>query len=1403
MSRSSGQRPRACKTPPTVNLSTWLMRIREDISLNLEISDVIRSKTVQPKEAMRSLKRRIGNKNPNLQLGALNLTDTCVKNGGSHFLAEIASREFMDNLVSLLKAYGPAAVNDEVKNKILELIQTWATATEGRHELSYIGEVYRTLQREGYKFPPKVDVASSMLDSSAPPEWTDSEVCMRCRTAFSFTNRKHHCRNCGNVFDQQCSSKTIPLPHLGILQSVRVDDGCYFKLTDKSSKGGSFAISPPAPYKSRPSQLQPMQPRNARIDDGFDEDLKRALAMSLDEVNGNANGGYVPQAKLQQNSGQQEQASSGRPTASPTKPAEEEDDDLKAAIAASLADMEEQKRQHAATLKEQSSSSNITSSGPFKLQKNDYELTPVEAENINLFSTLVDRLQTQPPGTILREPQIQELYDSIGSLRPKLARTYGETMSKHDTLLDLHAKLSTVVRYYDRMLEDRLSNTYSQHSLGGYNLPPQRQQNAYPSIPSNLPEGHEGAESFYTGQAPAQTASPYGAGPPQQYAAPSKYPSLDQRRESYSQQPQPQRTGSWQGAGPYAQQQQTGTPGFAPTQAPPDLKPSEPTVSPPLDANAAFYYGSTSQQPGRPNEAPLQSQAPQGPSDPNQNYYASPQHQHAIPDPNMYTSPQHQRGPSDPNQPQYSSVPSQPQQNAPVQSPPAHVSHPSTQHVPQQAQQTQQPQAPYQQPYWQSQHQNAAPPQAWQDPSPAASGYTHREDARSHRWVHDARRDSLTLTFKTVDIPTDGGRIDTRLFMAITAGTDTLESLDTQKLVNWSQQYNEGVCRGIIGNEAESPVQVIVRFPCIAMRFPGAAPMVKRFQVRFRDSKQYFDALNLLKRAGLPVKEAEPKQDAPSQNHNVVYNRSLVSTSTQPLSVGHADSHKKPQFTAPSIEISRGSTQFRDVPSIPPRYDTSSSLSMAPSSIFSADLGGLRSSSSLGNPHKDDIASADFCFQPPPPRPFSSASLTNCSQPIYASQVESRQRATLTQGSWTETPSGMVELRKEQVSISTPGLPLSPEKAPRTGRDELEKSSQPADIRRPLQGPIESLIPQQPPDSSKMQRSATTTQFAPSANQGYNEHLQFGRQTSLSFSTTRPMSAPTVGDGLHLSQWIPPRRELPFPKPKEPKKGLETGQKYKKGTEKGPMPQSKVTGASEIQVKTQTLSNKHEAQQEKRATAQKTNTPPTSKLPSVIEVPDSDEETQPTKARRNSVLWQDEPSPLASKSAAIARPSTAPGLKSKAVTSRKRSDDLAPKWALAKRVKMVSSSTQTQTLSGRDHTTAMSRAPTITAEPILPAAVPVTVPAPAPSPVPSPSKVAPGTREPPERLMGDLGRAFAKYGGKCKPVELWEISGWDKVTGEERDSVTESWICEQIEDPSFIEMCKHVDKVWKKIGFES
>src|SRR6266516_2563663 len=147
---------------------------------------------------------------------------------------------------------------------------------------------------------------------------------MRCRTAFTFTNRKHHCRNCGNVFCGSCSSKSIPLPHFGIAQAVRVDDGCYAKLTDKSR---SITFQPDRTSQSSKHRSAPsMQPRNARIDDRFDEDLKRALEMSLEEVKSHSGQGHVPQSQPKAHSSANGANTNGKAKSSKAKPSDEDDD---------------------------------------------------------------------------------------------------------------------------------------------------------------------------------------------------------------------------------------------------------------------------------------------------------------------------------------------------------------------------------------------------------------------------------------------------------------------------------------------------------------------------------------------------------------------------------------------------------------------------------------------------------------------------------------------------------------------------------------------------------------------------------------------------------------------------------------------------------------------------------------------------------------------------------------------------------------------------------------------------------------------------------------------------------------------------------------------------------------------
>ncbi|KAI8384873.1 uncharacterized protein BYT42DRAFT_612540 [Radiomyces spectabilis] len=477
---------------------------QEDLALHLDISDQIRSKKVAPKDAMRALKRRLNHKNPNVQLSTLSLLDTCVKNSGDAFVKEIASREFMDDMVSIMRAPG---CNLDVKNKILSVIQTWGIASKGKSTLSYMTDTYTLLKAEGYVFPPvKEHVDSILLETSAAPEWTDSDVCERCRTPFTVTNRKHHCRQCGGTFCQQCSSKNMRLPHLAINEEVRVCDGCYIKLklarvAKKESLQAAYSSgsSPtPAPSQTIPSAAK----KSTEPEDAFDDDLKKAIELSLKEEEQRKNrygAGYAPP-----------QSSVSQRPASPTpKAMEEEDPDLAAAIAASLRDMQ---------ISAPSAPSNYEQRS--YVPPND-DLSMVETENIQLFSILMERLHASG-GDVFRDPQINQLYEQIGALQPKLFKSLDDTNRKHRTFVELHEKLNLAVRTYDRLLEERVKGAYTKGgasypyysngpSYGSMATPPTEPSPAlYPNVQaSNYYPMPNGPANMYPPSSVAEPAAPY------------------------------------------------------------------------------------------------------------------------------------------------------------------------------------------------------------------------------------------------------------------------------------------------------------------------------------------------------------------------------------------------------------------------------------------------------------------------------------------------------------------------------------------------------------------------------------------------------------------------------------------------------------------------------------------------------------------------------------------------------------------------------------------------------------------------------------------------------------------------------------------------------------------------------
>ncbi|KAI8368323.1 uncharacterized protein BYT42DRAFT_503929, partial [Radiomyces spectabilis] len=123
-----------------------------------------------PREAAKTIVRLVNSRNLNEALLALTLLDNCVKNCGYPFHLQIATKEFLNELVRKFPER-PAPFPNQIVQRILYLIKEWKVALTdmSRHkdDLVHIKDMYRLLRFKGYRFP---ELRDSSVAALAPSE---------------------------------------------------------------------------------------------------------------------------------------------------------------------------------------------------------------------------------------------------------------------------------------------------------------------------------------------------------------------------------------------------------------------------------------------------------------------------------------------------------------------------------------------------------------------------------------------------------------------------------------------------------------------------------------------------------------------------------------------------------------------------------------------------------------------------------------------------------------------------------------------------------------------------------------------------------------------------------------------------------------------------------------------------------------------------------------------------------------------------------------------------------------------------------------------------------------------------------------------------------------------------------
>ncbi|KAL5740267.1 hypothetical protein ACOSQ2_029447 [Xanthoceras sorbifolium] len=133
-----------------VDKATSELLMNPDWTMNIDICDSVNSHQWQAKDVVKAVKKRLQHKSAKVQLLALTLLETMVKNCGDYVHFQIADRNVLGEMVKIVKK----KADMQVRDKILVLLDSWQEAfggPGGKHPQYYYA--YDELRRFGVQFP--------------------------------------------------------------------------------------------------------------------------------------------------------------------------------------------------------------------------------------------------------------------------------------------------------------------------------------------------------------------------------------------------------------------------------------------------------------------------------------------------------------------------------------------------------------------------------------------------------------------------------------------------------------------------------------------------------------------------------------------------------------------------------------------------------------------------------------------------------------------------------------------------------------------------------------------------------------------------------------------------------------------------------------------------------------------------------------------------------------------------------------------------------------------------------------------------------------------------------------------------------------------------------------------------